>query len=328
MRRHLLRRSKLFDCNCEACTAPDQLAALPCPACVPRDPATGLVPRSLLLGKALELLKHPVVVPDGVSAAAPTTPPAWRCDTCGGVFSAECMAEVQIAAGVVRPAPRTSSLKQVAEPAGLLDVVRWAEAATIQMLTELPHSAVGRSTALSKADFLMGYVFSLLPIVGTAHAAVLRLLSERLQTLHLVTVEAHDGALPTAASTAARLSGHVPMLDRQLPSLRIIVSAPGAQPTFPPDALATAITGGTAAMWPRLRAAGLLRSSSSNPRPVELLSFTIQLVQCLGMAGDPTLAGPLSAMLRELPPKENFSEDLQMVVAMSHLMLRTGGMGR
>ena len=43
VRRHLLARGKFFSCNCALCTAPDRLAALPCPACVRRG-ADGTVP--------------------------------------------------------------------------------------------------------------------------------------------------------------------------------------------------------------------------------------------------------------------------------------------
>ena len=322
VRRHLLRRSKMFDCYCEACAAPDQLAALPCPVCVPRDPDTGLIPLSLVKGRAGEFFTHPVVVPDGVCARAPT-PPAWRCDTCHGVFSAERMAVLQIAAGVCRPSPRTSSLVPSTEPAALLDVARWAEAATSEMLAQLPRSSVS-STPETKAEFLLAYMNRLAPIVGNAHASMLRLRCEHLKALHLVIIDMRDGVLrPTAATTAKRLSHRVPLLDVQLPALQALVDAgiaEGDEAVAPPFVLATAITAGVAAMWQRLRAAGLLRPTSTSSLPANLIMLIIQLVHCLGMERE--LAKPLRAMLRELPPSPCFSANMQLIIKMCHDVVR------
>ena len=323
VRRHLLRRSKMFDCFCEACSAPDQLEALPCPVCVPRDPVTGLVPASLVKGAAGELFSHPVVVPDGVSAGA-STPPAWRCDTCGGVFSAERMAAMQIAAGVCRPSPRTSSLTPSSEPAALLDVARWAQAATAEMLAMLPHSSIS-STPETKSEFLLEYLHRLSPIVGNFHASVLRLRYEHLKALHLVTIDTRGGFPVTAESAARRISRRVGLLDAQLPWLQQLLDTGGAaqeNPAVPPIVLATAITAGVASVWPRLRAAGLLRPTSTNTVPANYITLAIQLVHCLGMERDPMLAKPLRSMLRELQPMATYSNNMRLVVQMCHHLVR------
>ena len=320
VRRHLLRRGKMFDCFCEACTAPDQLAALPCPVCVPRDPETGLVPMSLLAGQARELFTHPVVVPDGVSAGA-STPPAWRCDTCGGVFSAERMAALQIAAGAVRPSPRTSQLGPSSQPAALLDVARWAESATTQLLLELPHLPVS-STPETKVEYLMAYIYRLAAVVGTAHVSVLRLRYEHFKALHMITNNIPGGRAAMAAAAPKRLSGHVPLLDVQIPALLRLVNAPGAEQVLPPLALATAITANVANVWPRLRAAGLLRPTSTSVLPAYYITLAVELVHCLGMEREPMLARPLRAMLRELPPAVTYSDTLRKVLQVCHHLVR------
>ena len=46
LRRGLLMRTKGFRCRCEDCAAPDVMRSLPCPACAPRDGATGLLVRA------------------------------------------------------------------------------------------------------------------------------------------------------------------------------------------------------------------------------------------------------------------------------------------
>ena len=323
-RRHLLRRGKMFDCFCEACTAPDQLAALPCPVCVPRDPDTGLMPMSLVVGKAGELFRHPVVVPDSVSAGA-STPPAWRCDTCGGVFSAERMAALQIAAGVCSPSPRTSELGPSSKPAALLDVVRWAEAATAELLLKLPRSPVS-STPETKTEFLLTYMRRLAPIVGTAHLSVLRLRYEHIKALHLMTIDAPGGVFPTAERAAKRMSRRVGLLDTQLPWLQRRLDDAGAaeqdNPVVPPLVLATAVTAGVASMWSRLRAAGLLRPTSTSTLPASCIMLTIQLVHGLGMEREPMLAKPLRAMLRELPPMPWLGSNLRMVLQLCNHLIR------
>ena len=318
VRRHLLRRGKMFDCFCEACSAPDALAALPCPACVPRDPVTGLVPQARLVGGARELFSHPLVVPDGVHVGA-STPPAWRCDTCGGVFSAERMAALQIAAGVCRPSPRVSSLKLAAKPAALLDVARWADAAVAQMLLELPRSPYS-ATPEAEAEFLFNYMYRLVPIVGTAHASVLRLRFEHLKVLHRVTIDMQGGMRATTASAAKRLTGRVALLDAQLPALEQPAGAGGVE-SIQPLMLATAITAGVANMWPRLRAAGMLRATSTNMLPANYITLTIQLVQCLGAEREAMLAKPLRAMLRELPPMSSLSDTMRLVIMSCNYML-------
>ena len=332
--RHMLRRSKGFDCFCKTCTAPDELAALPCPDCVPRDPETGLVP--LLMGQARALKPHPVVVPDGVSPAEASTPPAWRCNTCNGVFPAERLAAVQIAAGVARPAPRTTSMKFSKEPASLLDVARWAEAATVQTIVELPHSDMA-SDFERKSEHLMKCVMILAPIVGTAHASVLRLRYAHIKALHLATIEMQGGVYPTAADMTERLCSLVPLLDSQLPAL--FEADPRDAGRFMPPALASAIVAAVEGAWPRLRAAGLLRDTCTNTLPVNFVCLAIQLVQALGMNHEPDVVRcvtvarmpppalpeccsdrsardgrPLRAMLRELPPMVGFSENMQMIV--------------
>ena len=312
VRRHLLRRGKMFDCFCEACAAPDALAGLPCPACVPRDPATGLVPLSRLEGELRELFWHPVVVPDGVRPGC-SAPPAWRCDTCGGVFSAGRMAALQIAAGVSRPSPRMSALRPAAEPASLLDVARWADAAVAQMLLELPRSTLS-ATPESEADFLFSYLHWLVPIVGTAHASVLRLRFEHLRVLHKVTMDMST----TAESAAKRLTGRVALLDEQLPLLRQLTRADGV----PPLLLAAAITAGVTHMWPRLRAAGMLRSTSTNTLPANYIMLAIQLVQCLGAEREPMLATPLRAMLQELQPMPWLGDTMRELIQLSNFMVR------
>ena len=320
VRRHLLRRGKMFDCFCEACAAPDALAALPCPACVPRDPATGLVPLSRLKGELRELFSHPVVVPDGVRPGC-SAPPAWRCDTCGGVFSPERMAALQIAAGVSRPSPRTSTLQPEAEPAPLLDVARWADAAVAQMLLEMPRSPLS-ATPESEAEFLSSYLHRLVPIVGTAHASVLRLRFEHLRVLHKVTIDVQGNAPATAASVCKRLTRRVALLDAQQPLLEQLAAAGGAEQSLPPLVLATALTAGVANVWPRLRAAGMLRPTSTNTLPANYITLTIQLVHCLGAAREPMLAMPLRAMLQELQPMPWLGGTMRMVVQLCRRMVR------
>lgn len=71
-----LREGYLFDCACAGCRGSDALRRLPCPACRPRDSATGLFPSSGLLSTAMEDAAVVVRNPDG----------SWACGGCGGCF--------------------------------------------------------------------------------------------------------------------------------------------------------------------------------------------------------------------------------------------------
>lgn len=148
------------------------------------------------------------------------------------------------------------------------------------------------------------------------------LAAEHFKALHMVTNDIPGGRTAIAAAAPKRLSGHVPLLDVQIPALLRLVNSPGAEQVLPPLALATAITANVASVWPRLRAAGLLRPTSTSVLPTYYITVAIELVHCLGMEREPMLVKPLRAMLRELPPVVTVSDGLRSVLQMCHHLVR------
>ena len=158
----MLGRAKLFACDCATCAAPDAMAGLPCPQCVRRDPATGLLSDVVHGGGVIA--DHGVAIPDGVvrpDAPIPGPddwrPRFWRCTQCGGAFEAQQM-NATVAAGVYRPAPRELQLQEGTQPAHLLDIERWAEAYTMDLVMRvLPSPGL---TAAKRAALLHGAVLA------------------------------------------------------------------------------------------------------------------------------------------------------------------------
>jgi hypothetical protein len=197
VRRHRLMRGKFFLCHCTLCSAPDALAALPCPACTTRE-GDGTLPLGRIFDSQadaedwehpmfIKMRDHPVVVPDGDAAEAAAAAPSWRCTSCGGVFSRDSMARLIIAAGVRRPLPRSEMLSARYGPASLLDVARWAESNSIfaEFQTDRLVSSGSPDVIFAPggiAEVNLGRLNTLInefaAIVGTSHASVtlLRLL--------------------------------------------------------------------------------------------------------------------------------------------------------
>jgi hypothetical protein len=233
VRRHRLARGKFFVCGCAVCAAPDALASLPCPACVPRD-AEGCVPLERVFVAPADardwehpsfigLREHPVAIPDdganpveegtAAAAAAPAVAPAWRCATCGGAFSRRAMARLLIPAGVRRPLPRTEMMSARFGAARLLDVARWAESGAISGRLNLQHLLTGPDAVLfapggvaeEQAIVLCTFMNEIAPIVGTSHASVISLRLFRLRTaLHGAYALGCDPAQPRPRDQVAR----------------------------------------------------------------------------------------------------------------------------
>ena len=202
VRRHRLMRGKFFMCHCSLCSAPDALAALPCPTCMPREGDGTLPLGRVFVSKAdaddwehpmfIPMRDHPVVIPDDDAAEDAATAPAWRCTSCGGVFSRDRMARITIAAGMRRPLPRSEMLSARFGAASLLDVARWAESNSIggEMEFSIIHKLKGSDdvkfapggAAEGQLLHIPAIINELAALVGTSHTsvAVLRLL--RLKT--------------------------------------------------------------------------------------------------------------------------------------------------
>ena len=159
VRRHRLVRGKFFVCRCDACIVPDQLAALPCPACTRRE-ADGMLPLDAVFMTPSDALdwehpcfipmrEHAVAVPDDPhgGAASDGAPPAWRCASCGGVVSA---------ASVLRRANRLQALSPtlLVRATCVMDALGMLENQVFsRLLLDLLHDASrGKLTANAEAE--------------------------------------------------------------------------------------------------------------------------------------------------------------------------------
>jgi hypothetical protein len=310
VRRYKLSRAKFFDCACAACAAPDALDALPCPACVPRRATedNSLLQLDRVFAAPADALdwanptfialrEHPIAIPDdgantvqedddanagAAAAAASSQLPAWRCASCGGVFSRAAMARITIAAGVRRPLPRSDTLSARHGAARLLDVARWAESGAAScdvhlrtVLRAQPHAVAFApgGKAEKHARELCTFINELAPIVGTAHASVTTL---RLYRLSVAVHGAFQRACTEEAAPCPR--GELAGLVRRLLGVR----AGSAAAATPASALLTAELASLAATLRRAK-----RLTALTPSLVTNLTC---VVDALGGLEDPNKA--------------------------------------